>query len=235
MDTSHETRHELQTEETAALLTGCILFQGLDPLQLARLLPWNRCRITPHPKRELLALQGNPCTHLGILLEGSLVMEKQDQSGHLFTLRTLAPLEVFGAALLFASDGRHQCNIQTLESTRVFQIPQEEVQKLCAREPQFARNYLRALSLQVAILQDKIELLGYRDVRHRLLLHLQKLFQEQGSLCLTLDHTKTEIAGMLGVARSSLSRELKSMAEEGLLHFHGRHVLLHREETLYIT
>jgi len=79
------------------------------------------------------------------------------------------------------------------------------------------KNYIALLSHRVSIFQKKIRIFSEKEVRSRLILYFSYEFSKTKETSFLLNHTKTEIADMIGVARPSVSRELKHMEEDGLI------------------
>jgi CRP-like cAMP-binding protein len=69
--------------------------------------------------------------------------------------------------------------------------------------------------------------LSAESLRKSLLAYLQNLSRIQGSTTVVLPTSKKELAERLGFARTSLSRELASLVQEGILSYSGRRVELH--------
>jgi len=62
--------------------------------------------------------------------------------------------------------------------------------------------------------------------------YLKQLYKDQDSKVLELPTSKKMLAEKLGVQRTSLSRELQKMANEGLIHFDRQSITIIDEKIL---
>ena len=66
------------------------------------------------------------------------------------------------------------------------------------------------------------------SIRDMLMQYLSAQAVIQKSMSIELSLSKKDLAEYFGVARTSLSREMKAMAEAGLIDFQGRQVILRK-------
>lgn len=177
-------------------------------------------------KHEVVHLQEDPCTSLDIVLDGGLSVEKVDEDGNLFTVATFGRGAVVGGNLLFASSNRYPHTITSSLDSKVLRIGTSTVFALCKDHPQFLRQFLRSVSDNTVLVNEKLAEVVQRTLRRKLETYLMAESIRQGSTHIVLPVTKSRLAQMLGVSRTSVSRELGRMRNEGLLHYVNRDIYL---------
>ena len=161
--------------------------------------------------------EGDACVTIGFLTEGSLSVQQLSPTGELVDIQIFHTGDCFGPALMYSSRPVYPYTLMTLSKTSILYIPFSRIDALLNSSPAFCKKYITFLSDRVNSFQQKIRLLSQKDVRSRLILYFSDIFDFSKDNTFLLSHTKTEIAELLGVARPSLSRELKKMQSDGLL------------------
>lgn len=90
-------------------------------------------------------------------------------------------------------------------------------------------NLVASLSQTTAHLMCRLDVLSNRSTRQKVLSYLSKQADEQGSSTFELPCNRQELADLLYIERSALSRELGKMQSEGLISFRGSLFTLHAE------
>ncbi len=92
------------------------------------------------------------------------------------------------------------------------------------KTPYFCRAFLQHLPDHTNILGDRIKYYAKQNIRESVLNYLRQEEQRQGTNIIRLTTTKKGLAEKFGVERTSLSRELAKMRDEGLILF-DRHTI----------
>lgn len=177
-------------------------------------------------KRQMVHLQGDRCSALDIVLEGSLLVEKIDEEGNIFSVASFGTGSIVGGNLLFASQDRYPHAITSGEQTLILRIAREKIFSLCQEYPAFLKEFLRAVSDNTAMVNEKLSDVVHRSLRQKLSLYLKREAIRQGTSEITLTVNKTRLAQLLGVSRTSVSRELRNMKDAGLLQYVNKNILL---------
>ncbi len=208
-------------------LTTLELFDGFDKAELSQLLKDGKARIGKYGKGQLLYLHGEICNTLDVVVEGTISIQSLDEDGAIFKVRVLEPGDVWGATLLFSRYNHYPMTVVSDEQTRVLHLPKKLVLSLCERRVSFLSCLLALVSDRAHELSMTVNKLSAQSLRESLLSYLYQLSRIQGSMNLTLPTSKKELAQRLGFARTSVSRELASLVDEGVLSYSGRLVTLH--------
>ncbi len=176
-----------------------------------------RARYITYHENQIIALQGDVCTTLAIIIEGVVSLQNLDDEGRLYTAQELRVGESCGATLLF---GRNNCfPMQVVAKTRctIFHLKRDLVLSLCEERREILTTLLALISDRAHMLGTTVNRLSTLSLRERLLSYLHTLADQQGSKSIVLPITKTELAQQLGCARTSVSRELARLQQEDIL------------------
>lgn len=104
-----------------------------------------------------------------------------------------------------------------------FSITSEiEARPCCLKHTNQVRaNLIVSLTATVARLVRKLETLSNRSIREKALAYLGQQAKLQGSRTFSLPCNRQELADLLYIERSALSRELGRMRDEGIISFQG--------------
>lgn len=178
-------------------------------------------------KGQLLYLADQVCTTLDVVLSGSISIQSIDAEGNVFKAKVLQAGEVYGATLLFGTHNRYPMQVVCDTPSDILHLKKSVVLQLCEENQQFLLVLLALISDRAHELGRTVSQLTAQSLKESLLGYLQMLSYQQGSATVILPSSKKELADRLGFARTSVSRALRAMEEEGLLSFEGRVVQLH--------
>ena len=136
---------------------------------------------------------------------------------------------MFGEPFLLPVDSRNYY-VQAEEETRVMFIDYAHVIKRCENacwhHSQLVSNLLQMIALQSRQQVQRIYVLSRTTTRKKLLAYLESLSEELHSRKIRIPMSYTELAQYLSVDRSAMTREMKSLENEGILEKDGRTVCL---------
>ncbi len=206
------------------------LFQGINYELFTRLVHSNDCPIISYKKSSLVAQEGEHCHSIGFILEGSISAKHLSPDGKVLTIHTFHESDAIGVAMYGLPSSQYPFSIYADKDCLLLYLPYPIVEKLIFNSPEFSLNYICFLSHRVDEFKNKIQLLQYKDVRSRLMRYLSNESKRFQSTSFTLRHSKSAISDILGVARPSVSRELKHMSDEGIIAFTGKDIQLLRTD-----
>jgi len=218
--------------ETKLLLCNP-LFKNIPESALSELLHLDHCIIGSYKKGTVIIQEGDACSNLGFILSGSLAAQQISTDGEILTMNMYESTDTFGAALLGTEQPQFPFTLVTTSNCKVLYIPFYEIRQLLKCSPEFNENYIAFLSSRVLNFKEKLKMLQYKDVRSRIIYYLSKEFKKKNSTDIILQHSKVEIANILGIARPSLSRELKHMSDENILQVNGNKITLLKPELFF--
>ena len=143
-------------EALLELLSRSMLFEGMEPGEIARLLE-GRCELASFAKGELIYSPSRYRNCLGILLAGEAGITKSGQEGRQVAMNLLTPPMAFGAAALFQSGGEYVAEITALAPSRILFLSQERLEEIFRLDYGTARRYIAFLSGRIRFLNRKID------------------------------------------------------------------------------
>mgnify|MGYP000412775938 CR=1 FL=1 len=206
-------------QESLTVLQNCPLFAALAPGEWSMILPYLKGSLKLYSRDQIIAFEEDPCQAIGVVIEGSIHIQRIFPSGKSITIETLRPGDSFGEALLFANQGVYPATLIAPEDCQVLFIPKEEVLLLLEKSAAFRANMLRSLSNRILLLNRRIKGLTLGTVRQKVANYLLEEWARQKRTQLVMTWARHELADALGIPRPSLSRELIAMREEGWIHF----------------
>lgn len=162
---------------------------------------------------EILALEGEPCATVYLLLEGRIRALKMSPQGREQVVRELRPPEAI--YLVPALDGG-PLPATTRAATRATLVafPRDALMDLLARHPSVAMQMLRDVAGRLRRLTVLIEDLSLRTVPER----LAKLLIERAESADGHRITQQEMAIQLGTVREVVARSLAQFEDHGWIH-----------------
>ncbi len=203
-----------------AILMKCSLFKDIDKPMLSKVLTYTNYHCKDYSRNAVIAMEGDNCSALGIVLSGRIELQKAYASGKIVTLEQMTSGNMFGEAIVFTDNHQYPALIKALEKTEILYISQADIIRLCSEHPLFLKNFMELLSNRILMLNKRIKDLSFSTIRQKLANYLLEEYKHQHNLTLKIPFSKQTLAEHMGIQRPSLSRELIKMREEGLLTFH---------------
>ena len=155
---------------------------------------------------------------LGIVTEGSAVVERIDREGGRAILEHLEPGGVFGD-VLGGSSLSSPVTVMASAPCEVLLMPYEKL-LLPGADPARQRvlqNLVRTISDKYFLLSRRVDLLLLKSLRAKVCAYLLSEAEVHHSLTFTIPYSRIQLADYLNCDRSALSRELSLMQRDGLL------------------
>jgi CRP-like cAMP-binding protein len=200
-------------------LSACKLCQGIPPQTLEQILRKTMLRTCNYRKGDVVAFEEDECTSLGIILSGSVTVQRLLPSGKQVAMDTLQTGDSFGEVIIFSDQQVYPATIVSEEDTKIAFISKEDVLRLCLLSPVFLNNFVSLLSNKILMLNRKIKNLSFSSVRQKTAHYLLEAYRAQQSTRLKFNTSRSDMANQLGIPRPSLSRELAAMQAEGLIEY----------------
>jgi len=175
--------------------------------------------IVEYGRNSIVHFVGEACLKLEIILSGRIVIERVDESGNLMTIAEFYGGDILGGNLMFSKNPYYPMTVTAREPSVILEIDKERLFGLFLHNQKFLRSYLEYVSDHTVILGDKIKHYVNRTIRESVMSYLDHERKIQNSGVIKLNITKKELAEKIGVQRTSLSRELAKMRDDGLIDF----------------
>ncbi|MGI6169748.1 MAG: Crp/Fnr family transcriptional regulator [Christensenellales bacterium] len=195
------------------------LIKSISPQEIESYLAEGSCKIAQYGKNNIVHFVGEVCSNLEIILSGKVVIERIDESGNLMTIAEFFSGDVLGGNLMFSKKPHYPMTVTAKEATLTLAINKDLLFLLFSNNHDFLRSYLEYVSDHTIILGDRIKHYVNRTIRESIISYLNYEHKKQNSNVIKLTMTKKALAERIGVQRTSLSRELAKMREDGLIEF----------------
>ncbi len=195
------------------------LIKSINPQDIDSYLIEGSCRIIQYGKNNIVHFVGEVCSKLDIILSGKVVIERIDESGNLMTIAEFFGGDVLGGNLMFSKNPHYPMTVTAKDATTILEINRDLLFFLFSNNHDFLRSYLEYVADHTVILGDRIKHYVNRTIRESLISYLNYERKKQNSNIIKLNMTKKALAERIGVQRTSLSRELAKMREDGLIKY----------------
>ncbi len=206
--------------EHSAWLLDIPLFEGISDQELPCLLDCLEPQVRTYPKGAVLFPLGETIWELGVVLEGSLHLGKEDYWGNWSLLNRVGPGELFGESYACAH-APMGVKVVAEQNTQVLFLDVNRMltgcSKACAFHSQLMQNLLQILAQKNLQLSQKMDVLTQRTTRNKLLAYLSRQAREQGTNPIEIPFRRQQLADYLSVDRSAMTVELQKLVREGIL------------------
>jgi CRP/FNR family transcriptional regulator len=174
-------------------------------------------------KNEMLFSAQDEADGFYYVESGEIRVYKMDEQGKEAEVVRLGPGGFLGEAIVFASPV-FPVFAQAVTHADVLFFSKQKINREMASDPSLAMYFVDLLARKCVTLSNRIESLGLRTVRQRLIRYLLSDCQGTQRCVVELKVKKGELAKMLGTISETLSRNLKQMQKEGLIQVEGNKV-----------
>lgn len=210
-------------ENYISLLKKSLLFEGIEDREIKEMLGCLHARILDYPKDSYILHEGDLVENLGVLLTGKALVIKEDFWGSRNIISSVSEGQCFaetfacacGAVLNVSVVAQSPCKIMFLNVKRILTVCPES----CAHHNRIIRNLLSDIANKNLYFSEKLNHLGQRNTRTKILSYLSTESLKKHSREFEIPFTRQQLADYLCVDRSGLSAELCKMRDEGLLEF----------------
>lgn len=211
-------------EYLAKKVVQCPLFHDIAHAELSAMLNCLQPVVRKYHKEELLTVEGEPLSALGIMVAGNAAVTKESAGGSRLIITLLERPMMFGEMAAFSDMPIWPATVVAQSDCEVLFIQAQHIigqcQKHCTYHQQMIHNMLSIVTNRALVLNRKVEFLLLKSVREKIVAYLLEQYRQAGKEMFILPLDRSEMADFLNVARPALSREMGRMREEGLIDYH---------------
>lgn len=182
--------------------------------------------VRSYSKKSVVYHPMAPCETFDIILNGELTVERYDVDGNVVHITTFEQGKTVGGNLMFASSCVYPFEISSRKASSILHIRRDAVVTFLETNRSFLLKFMNDLSNKASFLTHTIDTLSERSLRVKVVQYIRREAHLQNSKKIELKVSKKLLAERLGVARPSLSRELKAMKDEGIIDYDTKHITL---------
>ena len=201
------------------------LFENVSNNEVLELLKCIGIKTKVFRKNAFILKAGSKIDYLAVILGGNAVISKTDSFGKQTVIEKLKMNDIFGHNIVCCGLDKSPVDIVAENECEVLFLPFEKVvtpcEKLCPYHLQLIKNVMKMISKRNSLLNDKIDIIGQKTTRDKILALLETY--RNGQKVFSIPYSREEMAKFLCVDRSAMSRELCRMRDEGILKFSKNH------------
>lgn len=214
------------------LLKLNLLFNDFTTEELTNFFNSSNSKISTYKGNTVIYFEGEKCSSMDIILEGKVIIQKIDKKGNILTITEFGPGNSVGCNLLFSESPFYPMTVISKSEVTLFNIYKNSVLELCHNSKSFLTAYLKNLSDKAAILANKIKTISMKSIRETVIDFLTYEYNIQRTTKIKLSTSKKEMAERFGIQRTSLSRELAKMRDDGLISYDAHSITINEPNSL---
>lgn len=212
--------------EDIQVLQSSQLFQNIEPDQIRLLLDCLHATVNTYQKGEFILHRGEPTRRMGIVLEGTAHIIKEDFWGNRVIVGPSGPGQLFAESYACLGSENLAVSVVAATTTRVMFLDVARLFQSCSTacgfHTEMIHNLTRVLASRNLMLTQKVEHMAQKTTREKLLSYLSGEAQRAGSAKFTIPYDRQELADYLSVDRSAMCTELSKLQKQGILRCHKK-------------
>lgn len=203
------------------ILKKCNLFDDISDDELESVLSCLGAKVEIFKKGRSIFAEGEPAKYIGIVLDGSAQIVRNDYYGNRSIVAAIEPPHIFGESFACAEVKSLPIDVIAVKDSVVMLIESKRITspccKACSFHSKLISNLLRAVAQKNLAFNRRIEITSKRTTRDKLMTYL--LIQEKmnSSSSFDIPFDRQALADYLEVDRSGLSAEISKLRHEGII------------------
>ena len=189
----------------------------------------NNCEIQCYKRNQLIYREGDEPEEMMCLVKGKVKIFKEGIGGRTQIIRMIKPIQYFGYRANFAQE-RYLTSASAFENSTVCLIPMTIVRDLIAKNYRLAMFFIKQLSIDLGIADERTVNLTQKHVRGRLadaLLFLMDSYGlEEDGATLSIYLAREDLANLSNMTTSNAIRTLATFVSERIIALDGRKIKL---------
>ena len=199
------------------------LFQGIDEKDMDGMLTCLGAIEKKYRKNDVILLAGEKASSVGMMVEGTAQITREDADGNRAILSELGKADLFAEAYAAANSSEVPITVIATSDCRVVWIPFYKLAVGCSNACVFhqalIQNMMKVIAEKNILMNEKMRLLSCKTTKEKLLTYLSDYSVRVGKNRFKIPFSRNELADFLSVDRSAMSRELGKLRDEGYLKF----------------
>lgn len=206
-----------------SILQRSPLFKSMSEQDLLAMLTCLSATVKEYHKDECIWLSGDQVKQVGLVLNGEVLIIKDDLYGNRSVLANVCVGDLFGEAFSCAGIKSLPVSVITVSKSTIMLIDYQRIINTCSNTCVFhmklIENMLKILADKNIMLTQKIDHMSQRTTREKLLSYLSYVSTRANSTTFNIPFNRQELADYLCVDRSAMSSELGKLKAEGIIDF----------------
>ena len=210
-------------KEYIPVLKRTQIFAGVGNDEIASMLLCLDAQLHHYKKGEYVLREGEHLSDIMILVNGRLLIQKDDYWGNRSILEQISMGEMFGEAYIAPESEPLLNDVVAAEDSVVMFFNAKQIITTCSSACRFhtmvVQNLFFSISEKNRKVVRKLSHMSKRSIREKLISYLSEEATRQNSSSFAIPFNRQQLADFLFVDRSAMSNELSKMRKEGLLEF----------------
>lgn len=204
-------------------LLSTTLFHGIDENDLEGMLACLNVMVRHYRKNDIILMAGSKATSVGVMVEGTAQITREDAEGNRAILSELVKGDIFAEAYAAAARDDIPITVIATSDCSIVWVPFSKVVVQCSFSCQFhqqlIQNMMKIIAEKSIAMNEKMRILSCKTTKEKLLTYLHDYSEKMGKTKFKIPFSRNELADFLSVDRSAMSRELGKLRDEGYLNF----------------
>lgn len=203
------------------------LFEGLSNTYKTRILKDLEANTLTFKKNKTILSNTRKENIICIVLEGHLQIIKNNYNGTRSIIEDLKENSIFSTKTSYISNNEY--NVITKEDSIIILIDFDNILRFSENKNYFIiflKNLLKIMSDKNEESNERLQILTNSSIRNKLLTYFKIMSKRNRSKIIYLPFNFTDLADYLSINRSAMTRELKSLKEEGFIEISGKKIKL---------
>ena len=205
------------------ILKNSALFYGLSEKEINKALKYSKMGICGYKKGTYVFNSGDVIKNIGLVVEGTVRVEKEDYYGNRSIIAVVREGDIFGEVYACIKSGQSDVSVSAVKDSKILMVNVEFIlsgeRDVDGLSGVIERNLVSILAQKAYILNKKISHITKRTTREKLMSYLSETARDSGSGKFKIPFNRQELADYLCVDRSAMSNELSKMRKEGIIEY----------------
>mgnify|MGYP001052913447 FL=1 len=223
-------------EKNYNVLSECVIFRHIKKGELGCLVSCLEAKVRKYKAGQYIFLAGDKLNYIQVVLSGLAEVIKENLAGNKHIIAMLQPSDLFAEGIVCTESKISPVTVRAKQDMEVLLIPHEKIIRTCGRSCTYhiglIQNMMVVLGEKNSRLNEKIELLTLKGMREKIASYLVNEMNDRKKNSFEIMLNRTQLAEYLNVSRTSMSRELSRMKEDGLIDYSGKKFKILDEDRL---
>jgi len=188
------------------------------------------CHRRQYPAKSLIIYAGDKPDVLYYIVEGSVTVLIEDQTGREIVLAYLNAGDFFGEMGLFGEEANRSAFVRARTQCELAEISYNRFRQLSEKDPSILFELASQMALRLRKTSQKVGNLAFMDVTGRVARTLMDLSKEPDAMThpdgMQIRITRQELGRIVGCSREMVGRVLKNLEEQNLITARGKTIVV---------
>jgi len=189
------------------------------------------CHTRKYSAKQIIIQAETQSDTLYYIIKGSVTILLEDSDEHEIILDYLDPGDFFGEMGLFSQPSNRSACVKVKTDCEIAEISYQKFNSIRHELPNILFEIARQISNRLYKTSQKVSDLAFLDVTGRICHTLIDLAKQSDAIThpdgMQIKITRQDIGKIVGCSREMAGRVLKNLAEQNLIHVHGKTIVVY--------